>query len=77
MKPKIDGTQFGSITIDGSDIEHDVLIRPGYRARSRRERKNYPGPCLGHRISFRLKRLSTSSKRGLNGLSLVQATMAM
>ena len=27
MKPKIDGTKFGSITIDGSDIEHDVLIR--------------------------------------------------
>ena len=27
MKPKIDSTKFGSITIDGSDIEHDVLIR--------------------------------------------------
>jgi hypothetical protein len=27
MKPRIDSTKFGSITIDGSDIEHDVLIR--------------------------------------------------
>lgn len=27
MKPKIDGTEFGSITIDGERIEHDVLIR--------------------------------------------------
>lgn len=27
MKPRIDGTRFGSITIDGAEIEHDVLIR--------------------------------------------------
>lgn len=27
MKPKIDGTEFGSITIAGQRIEHDVLIR--------------------------------------------------
>ncbi|WP_123104183.1 Mth938-like domain-containing protein [Acidithiobacillus sulfuriphilus] len=27
MKPRIDGSAFGSITIDGTDIEHDVLIR--------------------------------------------------
>jgi len=26
MKPKIDDTEFGSITIDGERIEHDVLI---------------------------------------------------
>ena len=27
MKPRIDGTEFGSIIIDGRRIEHDVLIR--------------------------------------------------
>ena len=27
MKPKIDGTEFGSITIERECIEHDVLIR--------------------------------------------------
>lgn len=27
MKPRIDGTDFGSITIDGQRVEHDVLIR--------------------------------------------------
>jgi hypothetical protein len=27
MKPKINGTEFGSITIEGIEIEHDVLIR--------------------------------------------------
>jgi hypothetical protein len=27
MKPRIDGTEFGSITIDGDCIAHDVLIR--------------------------------------------------
>jgi hypothetical protein len=26
MRPRIDGTSFGSITIKGSKIEHDVLI---------------------------------------------------
>jgi hypothetical protein len=27
MKPKIDGTEFGSITIEAQRIDHDVLIR--------------------------------------------------
>lgn len=27
MKPKIDGSEFGSITIGGARIDHDVLIR--------------------------------------------------
>lgn len=27
MKPKVDGSRFGSITIDGDCIDHDVLIR--------------------------------------------------
>lgn len=27
MKPRIDGTEFGFITIEGERIEHDVLVR--------------------------------------------------
>lgn len=27
MKPTIDGTKFGSITIEGNKIEHDIVIR--------------------------------------------------
>jgi hypothetical protein len=27
MKPKIDRTKFGSITLDGEKVEHDILIR--------------------------------------------------
>ncbi len=27
MKPHIDGTCFGSITVEGSTLEHDILIR--------------------------------------------------
>jgi hypothetical protein len=27
MEPRIDETQFGSVTIDGKMFEHDVLIR--------------------------------------------------
>jgi len=27
MKPRIDGTSFGSVTIDGRTFDHDVIIR--------------------------------------------------
>jgi hypothetical protein len=35
MEPKIDGTQFGSVTIDGETITHDVIIRLGGRVEKR------------------------------------------
>jgi hypothetical protein len=38
MKPKIDGTEFGSITIEGKTFEYDVLIRLG-RAVKKRKKK--------------------------------------
>ena len=27
MKPPIDGTEFGSITVDGEIYDHDIVIR--------------------------------------------------
>ncbi len=27
MKPRIDGTRFGSITVEGTVLEHDILVR--------------------------------------------------
>ena len=38
MKPRIDGTRFGSITIDGALIEHDVLIRLSGEIKKRKKK---------------------------------------
>jgi hypothetical protein len=38
MEPRIDETQFGSVTIDGNVFEHDVLIRLGGRVEKRKKK---------------------------------------
>lgn len=38
MKPTIDRTTFGSITIDGERFAHDVIIRLGGRVKKRKKR---------------------------------------
>jgi hypothetical protein len=38
MKPGIDGTEFGSITIAGQRIEHDVLIRLSGEVKKRKKK---------------------------------------
>jgi hypothetical protein len=38
MKPKIDKTKFGSITIGGEKYEHDVLIRLNGKVEKRRKK---------------------------------------
>jgi hypothetical protein len=38
MKPSIDQTAFGSITIEGTDFEHDVLIRLGGQIEKRKKK---------------------------------------
>lgn len=37
MKPRIDGTQFGSITIGGETFAHDVLIRLSGKVKKRKK----------------------------------------
>src|SRR4051794_23048026 len=32
MKPRIDATDFGSITVEGTVFDHDVVISPGGRS---------------------------------------------
>ena len=39
MKPDIDGTEFGSITIEGNVIEHDVIISARYGTVHKRKKK--------------------------------------
>lgn len=38
MKPKIDQTKFGSITIEGTVFEHDVIIRLNGRVKKRKKK---------------------------------------
>lgn len=38
MKPRIDGTEFGSITIEGAVLEHDVLIRLSGEIKKRKKK---------------------------------------
>ena len=37
MRPKIDGTVFGAITIEGEKYEHDVIIRLGGQVKKRKK----------------------------------------
>src|ERR1035437_1191522 len=52
MRPRIDGTQFGSITIDGSDIEHDVLIRLSGDIKKRKKKLSKAVFGTSHTISL-------------------------
>lgn len=52
MKPRIDGTEFGSITIDGSDIEHDVLIRLSGEIKKRKKKLSKAVFGTSHTISL-------------------------
>jgi len=52
MRPRIDGTKFGSITIDGSDIEHDVLIRLSGEIKKRKKKLSKEVFGTSHTISL-------------------------
>lgn len=52
MKPRIDGTKFGSITIDGSDIEHDILIRLSGKIKKRKKKLSKAVFGTAHTISL-------------------------
>jgi hypothetical protein len=52
MRPRIDSTQFGSITIDGSDIEHDVLIRLSGEIKKRKKKLSKAVFGTSHIISL-------------------------
>ena len=52
MKPRIDGTAFGSITIDGTVFEHDVLVRPDGRVKKRKKKLSKAVYGTSHTISL-------------------------
>jgi hypothetical protein len=64
MKPKIEQTTFGSITIKGEIYEYDVIIR--LNGDVKRERKNYLNPYMAHHTLFLPRRPSIYMKKELN-----------
>jgi len=52
MKPRIDGTEFGAITIDGSRLEHDVLIRLSGKVAKRKKNLSKAVYGASHTVSL-------------------------
>ncbi|MFA4970360.1 MAG: MTH938/NDUFAF3 family protein [Sulfuritalea sp.] len=52
MKPKIDGSEFGFITIDGDCIEHDILIRLSGEVTKRNKKLSKAVYGTSHTISL-------------------------
>jgi hypothetical protein len=53
MKPRIDKTEFGSITVEGTVFEHDVIIRPDRRVKKRKKKLSKAVYGTSHVISLR------------------------
>ncbi|MGH3082999.1 MAG: Mth938-like domain-containing protein [Gaiellaceae bacterium] len=52
MKPRIDRTAFGSITVDGSVFEHDVIIGPDGQVKKRKKKLSKAVYGTSHTISL-------------------------
>jgi hypothetical protein len=52
MKPRIDRTRFGSVTLDGTAFEHDVVIRLGGRVVKRKKKLSKAVHGTSHTISL-------------------------
>jgi hypothetical protein len=52
MKPQIDSTEFGSITIDGETYDHDVVIRLSGKVKKRKKKLSKQALGTSHIISL-------------------------
>jgi len=52
MEPRIDQTQFGSVTIDGEVFTHDVIIRLGGQVEKRKKKLSKAVYGTSHTISL-------------------------
>ncbi len=52
MRPRIDTTAFGSITVNGTVFEHDVIIRPDGRVKKRKKKLSKAVYGTSHTISL-------------------------
>jgi hypothetical protein len=53
LKPRIDGTTFGSVTIEGKTFDHDVLIRRDGTIKKRKKKLSSAVYGTSHVISLR------------------------
>ena len=52
MKPKIDHTKFGSITVDGEEFDHDIVILPNGEVKKRKKKLSKAIYGTSHVISL-------------------------
>jgi hypothetical protein len=52
MKPRIDGTKFGSITIEGDLFDHDVVIRLDGKVKKRKKKLSKSVYGTSHKVSL-------------------------
>jgi len=52
MRPSIDGTEFGSITISGELCEHDVVIRLSGNVKKRKKKLSKAKYGTSHKVSL-------------------------
>jgi hypothetical protein len=52
MRPRIDGTEFGSITIEGTAFEHDVVIRLDGQVKKRKKKLSKAVYGTSHVVSL-------------------------
>jgi hypothetical protein len=52
MRPSINGTEFGSITISGGVYEHDVVIRLGGKVKKRKKKLSKAKYGTSHKVSL-------------------------
>jgi len=52
MKPKIEGTKFGSITVDGETLEWDIIIRLSGKVKKRKKKLSKAVYGTSHVISL-------------------------
>ncbi|HOD50273.1 MAG TPA: MTH938/NDUFAF3 family protein [Candidatus Hydrogenedentes bacterium] len=51
MKPSIDGTSFGSITVDGETYDHDIVIRLSGKVKKRKKSLSKEETGSSHMVS--------------------------
>lgn len=51
MTPRIDGTSFGNITVDGTTYEHDIVIRPSGEVKKRKKKLSKEITGSSHMVS--------------------------
>ena len=68
MRPRIGGTRFGSITVNGTVFEHDIIIRPDGQVKKRKKKLSSAVYGTSHTISRREARYVYKQAAGAGSL---------